>query len=268
MKEIGRAVLLSFVLSLSVVSQSLLGDDGTAGVGPGSLFRLYFIHLSCGENWLADGDGGLRKAIENAVTENGHRFRVFDSSTGNADHCEWTERFNNNDDWEGFDIVMFKSCFPASHIDSTQMLKAYKKVYRKWLMKIFKAHPDILFIIVTAPPLVPNSTDQPSADRARQFNNWLVIGFIKKYNKKNPGFNNVAVFDFFNVLANASGTDRNMLKKEYRIDEWDSHPNPKGNKEATEEFIPFLRTAVDNWADGGGVPARIQGMLRKQLPGF
>ena len=250
--QVAKRVALFGLVALFLIvyfSNGATEASGPPAAAAGTTFRLYFIHLSCGENWLANYDGGLKKAIQKAITQEGYRFQVFDSHTGNADHREWPDRFNNKNDWLKYDIVMFKSCFPASHIDSKQMFKAFKKVYRKHLMKIFRSHPEILFIIVTAPPLVPNETDQASADRARKFNNWLKKNFIRKYNRKNPDFNNVAVFDFFVVLANESDPDKNMLKEDYRIDEWDSHPNPKGNKAATKEFIPFLKQVVDIWAE-------------------
>lgn len=241
---LGSALACVFLLLNFSVAK---GSTDAAFLGEAKKLKLYFIHLSCGENWLADWSGGLRRAINNAVTPAGYKFKTYDSHTGNSSHLEWFDRFTYDNDWQAFDIVMFKSCYPASHIDSKKLLRQYKKMYRKQLMKIFKAHPDILFIIVTAPPLVPNETDQASADRARTFNNWLKKNFLKKYNKKNPGLNNVAVFDFFNVLANDSDPDCNMLKQEYRQGAWDSHPNPKGNKQATEEFISFLKPVVDNW---------------------
>jgi hypothetical protein len=218
----------------------------SAGGGqPPNTLRFYFIHLSCGENLLANDNGGLRKALSKAVTPEGRRFKVFDSSTGNTDQREWVARFNDWDDWKNYNIVAFKSCFPASDIDSNKMLKEYKKVYRKPLAKIFRDNPGILFVIVTAPPLVPNNTDQANADRARAFNNWLKGAFLKKYNRSNPEHDNVMVFDFFDVLAD----DHNMLKAEYRLDQWDSHPNKQGNKKATEVFVPLLEAATDLWAD-------------------
>jgi len=247
-----KAVLLNTLLSLAVgVHGSAIDADGRpeGNALPNSL-DFYFIHQSCGENWLAGDDGGLRKAIRKAVTTEGRRFRVFDSFTGNSDQREWPDRFNDDDDWQDYDIVAFKSCFPASHIDSNKMLKQYKKVYRKNLAKLFRTHPDILFIVVTAPPNVPSDTDQSSANRARKFNNWLKKRFIKKYDRQNPDLHNVAVFDFFNSLANSQPPDLNMLKQEYRYNEWDGHPNPKGNRAATKEFIPFLIEAVDEWAGG------------------
>jgi hypothetical protein len=233
--------LVLFLAGLLAYGMIVSARDGQ----PPNTLRFYFIHLSCGENLLANDNGGLRKALSKAVTPEGRRFKVFDSSTGNTDQREWVARFNDYDDWQNYHIVAFKSCFPASDIDSNKMLKEYKKVYRKQLAKVFHDNPGILFVIVTAPPLVPGSTNQANADRARAFNNWLKGGFLKKYNRRNPEHNNVMVFDFFDVLAD----NHNMLKAEYTGDPSDSHPNMQGNMKATELFVPLLAAATDLWAD-------------------
>jgi len=239
--------LFTLALSLLVFITGVTAHN----LGAAVKLRFYFIHQSCGENLLASGNGNLKSEINKAVTQQGRRFRVFDSSTGNSDQREWVDRFNDWDDWQNYNIVAFKSCYPASHIDSNRMLKEYKKVYRKHLAKIFRANPQILFVIVTAPPLVPNETDQASADRARKFNTWLKKSFLKKYDRKNPEHLNVAVFDFYDVLANDSPPDQNMLTTEYRTGNWDSHPNKTGNRKAVDEFLPLLLQSTDRWKDGG-----------------
>lgn len=228
--------LICFALALPI--ESFAQDDALA---PAKRLKYYFIHLSTGEAWL--GGGGLRNAIKNTKLEDGMRFKVSDSHTGNTDQREWPDRFDNFSDWQKQDIVMFKSCFPASHIDSNAMFNEYKKIYKRKLYKHFQENPDILFIIITAPPLLPNDTDKVCADRARKFNNWLKKTFIKFYNRKNPGFENVVVFDYFDCLADSS----NMLKEEYRFNDWDSHPNYNGHKHATDLFIPFFKDKVTTW---------------------
>ena len=242
-----RLRLLATALAVAFCAALVPAQDDAAEELPNRL-DFFFIHQSCGANWLSSSDGGLRNAIRRTVTTEGRRFRVHDSHTGNGDQREWPDRFNDYDDWKDYHIVAFKSCYPASHVDSNRMLKEYKRVYRKTLAKVFRENPNILFIIVTAPPNVPNETDQSSANRARKFNNWLMKNFIKKYNRKNPDHKNVAVFDFFDVLANEQPPEMNMLRKQYRHNDWDGHPNKKGNRAATEEFVPFLTEVVDDWA--------------------
>jgi hypothetical protein len=194
-------------------------------------------------------------------------------------------------------IIMFKSCFPISCIysDGTepgdpflddQSLVNYKAVYRhplgtnstytyntrsyKPLEQIFAANPDILFIPITAPSNVPFETCTEWADRARVFNNWLKNDWLSSYTTAHPTLKNVAVFDFFEVLAypnSFTGTEeytpangdttgiypvRNMTKSEYRTG--DSHPNTVANETATIIFATsptnFIDAANNNWQTG------------------
>ncbi len=163
-------------------------------------------------------------------------------------------------------IVMFKSCFPISDItaDGTepgnpfsgtqQTITNYKAVYRhpngagntylyngytyRPLEDIFAANPDILFIPVTAPPLCYTCTSDQNAHRARLFNNWLKNVWLASYRQAHPGLNNVAVFDWFDVLAyeDAHPAHPNRLKGEYGGGGTDSHPNSTANSYSTVVF--------------------------------
>ncbi|HEX3047658.1 MAG TPA: hypothetical protein VHY08_23100, partial [Bacillota bacterium] len=64
-------------------------------------------------------------------------------------------------------------------------------------------NPATLFIFVTAPPLRYDTSSNENAHRARVFNDWLKNDWLSSYNSANPGLNNVAVFDWFNILAYA-----------------------------------------------------------------
>lgn len=238
--------LIPAILIFAVVIISFAFMAEIPAVAQGQKFDVYFIHQSTGNDWLLFG--GLQEEVNKAVTNDGHSFKMHEDWSGNSDHREWPDRFKHENDWKNYDIVMFKSCFPASHIESNYMYKEYKRTYLKQMMDIFAANEDILFIIITAPPLVPNETDAKCAKRARKFNNWLKKKLIKKYNRKNPGLNNLAVYDYFNTLAADSGAEANMLRKDYRSDEWDSHPNAKGHKQATIDYMPVLKNATDLFA--------------------
>jgi hypothetical protein len=174
-------------------------------------------------------------------------------------------------------IIMFKSCFPNSDIyeDGTepgdpfgdQTLANYKAIYRhpsgaghtypnggytyKALEEVFAANPGTLFISVTAPPQC--NSDQPTdanAHRARLFNNWLRNTWLPAYNAAHPTLHNVAVFDFFNVLANPdSGAYPNRLKAAYGGTSGDSHPNATGDAAATQAFATNSPNFLDQaWA--------------------
>jgi len=174
-------------------------------------------------------------------------------------------------------IIMFKSCYPISMISangtepgnpfsSAKTLANYKAVYRHYsgynnnytynsytyqpLERIFAENPDILFIPVTAPPRhygPSDGTTDADAHRARVFNNWLKNDWLKAYNQRNPGLNNVAVFDFFNVIAYPDNHTQhpNRLKYEYGGASGNSHPNTNGNRELTRVFA----TNTDNFID-------------------
>ncbi|MBN2101101.1 hypothetical protein JW710_04415 [Candidatus Dojkabacteria bacterium] len=152
-------------------------------------------------------------------------------------------------------IVMFKSCFPNSYLggstsesvpsisdnplvgqsaDSEYHTVANAKGIYIDLLKYFETEQDKLFIVVTAPPLGRNNSDSKHSSNARAFNNWLKNDWITDYE-----YDNVAVFDFFDILT-ANG-ESNYL--EYYDDEYDDHPSMEGNRIATEEFILFLNEA-------------------------
>ncbi|EMR74680.1 hypothetical protein MBGDF03_00263 [Thermoplasmatales archaeon SCGC AB-540-F20] len=176
---------------------------------------------------------------------------------------------------DGFNqIIMFKSCYPISNIvgngtepgdpfSSTQTIVNYKAVYRhpsgpgntythndytyKPLEDVFADNPDVLFIPVTAPPLCYSCTNDENAHRARVFNNWLNNEWLDDYNDDNPGLNNVAVYDWFNFLANPDDhpTHPNRLKAEYGGTTSNSHPNALANQQSTQDFA----TNPDNFID-------------------
>ena len=176
---------------------------------------------------------------------------------------------------DGFNkIIMFKSCFPISNIvangtepgdpfSSTQTIVNYKAVYRhpngsgynythdgyiyKPLEDVFADNPDVLFIPVAAPPLCYNCTNDENAHRARVFNNWLKNEWLDDYNDDNPGLDNVAVYDWFDFLANPDDhpTYPNRLKAEYCGGSGNSHPNTLANQQSTQDFA----TNPDNFID-------------------
>jgi hypothetical protein len=174
-------------------------------------------------------------------------------------------------------IVMFKSCYPASGVgsdgtepgnpfSSTQTITNYKAVYRhpggsgntysnggyiyKPLEDIFAQNPDILFIPVTAPPLhygPSDATNNAAAHRARVFNNWLKNDWLASYNAAHPGLDNVAVFDWFNILAypDDHASHPNRLRQEYGGDGGDSHPNAAANAATTAVFATDSNNFLD-----------------------
>ncbi|MBM3122396.1 MAG: hypothetical protein FJZ97_09470 [Chloroflexi bacterium] len=186
-------------------------------------------------------------------------------------------------------IVMFKSCFPNSALEGApddppttgenplrgldpwsgaHTVANAKGIYAD-LLEVFAAHPDKLFIAVTAPPLHEDETSPEQAANARAFNRWLVEEWLADY-----PLANVAVFDFYNVLTSNAGSpdehdggseagNHHRLvdgEVEYITDQGsdtsayaypgDSHPTASGNQKASEGFVPLLDYLVQRWLGG------------------
>ncbi len=280
---------------------------------PDAPVKLIFIHHSTGENWLADENGGLGVALMNNNyfvsdtyygwngeagdnTDIGHWwdwFRGAGSTSilsalyGESAQATWFSRLSTDPGGEN-EIVMFKSCFPNSNLGggpsdaptsgdnplrsegawSDHMTVANAKGIYNDILAYFSTRPDRLFIAITAPPLGDFETDSATAANARAFNNWLVNDWLSGYNG-----NNVAVFDFYNVLtSNGGSADANDAGAEsgnhhriwngqvqhiqtsaydmsaYPSDTWDSHPSMAGNLKAAAEFVPLLNSFYNAWA--------------------
>ena len=197
-------------------------------------------------------------------------------------------------------VVLFKSCFPnssgisgnpsdppriSSSTDPNPIWGAgsgeteattvsnIKGLYRD-LLAYFAIRQDKLFILLTPPPV--NTADQfvdGSSDRARAINNWLVRHWLDGY-----PYNNVVVFDFFNVLtSNGGNINTNDLGAvggnhhrllaglvqhvvqtannyaAYTSDD-DSHPTEAGSLKGAGELVPLLNVAYHAWQGTGGRP--------------
>jgi len=264
----------------------LLGGLLPAGLraSPAPLgLKLVFVHHSCGENWLADDNGGLGAALAKAG------YFVSDTNYGwgpngigdRTDIPNWPEWFCGPDaagiltallaesethspyrrtlpDPGGPNrVVMFKSCFPNSELggkpddppngDGDLTVGGAKGVYLQ-LRKAFLARPETFFVVVTAPPV----SSRRQAKNARAFNTWLARDWLKGY----PG-KNVAVFDFYNILTGKDNHHRLVGgQEEYANDRGgntlaypsdDDHPSADGNRKATAEFVPWLDHHVRRW---------------------
>ncbi|MCJ7737689.1 MAG: hypothetical protein MUQ10_10315 [Anaerolineae bacterium] len=217
-------------------------------------------------------------------------------SGDNTDMNHWILWFNdyleNVKGWgtaNGYNqIIMFKSCYPESNVSSdgtepgdpfssSRTLANYRAVYRHPdgpghtysnsgyeylpLENIFAANPNILFIPVTAAPLhyEPDATTDDNAARAREFNNWLKNEWLTSYNAAHPGLHNVAVFDWFNLLAypDTHPDHPNRLKFEYGGSTGNSHPNATAHADSTEIFatdtdpLNFIDTAWRAFSNNG-----------------
>lgn len=162
--------------------------------------------------------------------------RDFTMKLGNDDPSDFMRIFMSSPETDttlenilSFDVILFKNCFPASKIDSEERLTRYKENYTS-MRKVFMRYPKKLFVPFTPPPFRKEMTKATYARRAREFSRWLANGFSQ-------GAKNIAVFDFFGLLADYDG----YLRREFcsRIP-FDSHPNRRANEEIAPVFVDFL----------------------------
>lgn len=219
--------------------------------------------------------GGLRRQLEHAgfvVNEASYGSRVGQKT----DIPDWPVKFatmmseiiktrlqdEQLSDGKSNRIVVFKSCYPNNEFVETTgtvdpstaaalTVPRAQAAYRS-LLPLFAAHPEILFVAMTAPPI---ADPQPaglrgkitrlmhrrpsSAYRARQFNTWLAnaeTGWLAGYPR-----DNVMVFDYYNILTNDGATDWSAYPTQGGRD---SHPSAEGNAKAGQAFVAFIREAV------------------------
>ena len=253
------ALALTLALALPAAARppvSPLADDASSPAAP---VKLIFIHHSTGGNWLADtgsheNAGGLgRPLMENNyfVSATNYGWQAAGDAIGDrTDIGNWWEWFagpgsaatmaalyaesgQNIGDFGPWPrltdpggenrIVLFKSCFPNSHLggnpgdlpttgdnplrgldawagDDIHNVANAKGIYND-ILATFGTRRDKLFVVITAPPLLSGDTDASHAANARAFNDWLVHDWLDGYPHAN-----VAVFDFFNVLTSNGGS--------------------------------------------------------------
>jgi len=222
-----------------------VSDPGPPPAG----LTMVWLHHSTGDRLL---DGGLRAALEE------NKIAFYDINYGEArvgdyvigDHTDppdFPRVFNTPAHLEALatwelrgrrhDIVMFKSCYPASNIESDAALEELKRIYRS-LLPTFRAHGRTLFIPMSTPPLVRSATTPAAAARARAFARWLTGPYAE-------GLANVQVFDLFDALAIRPGhPDENTLAPQFASSAEDSHPSRAGGQAVARLFIPWLNRAI------------------------
>jgi hypothetical protein len=256
---------------------------------PDRVVKLIFIHHSTGENWLTDGYGNLGRAL------GANNYFVSDTNYGwgpneigdRTDIPNWTEWFASDrtpiymqalfnesgqnssytrtlpDPGGENEIILFKSCFPNSELagqpndppgEYEDMTVSGAKYVYNTILQYFATRPDKLFIVITAPPRSGINALLYGAN-ARAFNNWLVNDWLRE---NNYTLNNVAVFDFYNVLTAPDAHHRyNNGQIEHLIGKSnglyypteDDHPSIEGSRKATEEFVPLLNVFYHRWQE-------------------
>ena len=188
--------------------------NGWGGINPGSpekSLKIVFLHHSCGKNLLDDGLRDKLKENNYQITSITYGDEWFGDHTDPPDFPITFDKYIDKiltwklPENQRYNIVMFKSCYPASAIKSDELLQQYKEWYKS-LVSVFKKHDNILFIPFSPPPLHPKATNKDEALRAHRFANWLK----KEYSLYS---NNIASFDFFNFLGDPN---QHTLRFKYR----------------------------------------------------
>ena len=204
-----------------------------------------------------------------------------------GDHSNKTSKHNLENPGKDIEneIIMFKSCYPNTLLrgkpkdlpapddqpdinflaDSEKHTIANAKRIYNDVLKYFKTRQDKFFVVITAPPrieLPENGTI------ARGFSNWLHYDWLKENDYQ---YNNVFVFDLFNVLTSGYNWQKSDVNEEkgnhhriwngkpqhiiqtdfhqlaYPRDGNNNHPSPAGSKKATEEFVELLNYYYNQW---------------------
>jgi hypothetical protein len=222
----------------------------------GDYTNIIFLHHSTGRNLIEQGN------VREILTESGYQFWDHDYNyiglrdpagqyTGysyivpddNTDPDGLHEIFGQNSYQQPLntlsallqhEVIVVKSCFPASNIVNEAELEQ-RKSWNLAMRDIMDQHPDKVFILLTSPPLNPAETTVEVAANARILSNWLASEDFK------GGHPNIFVFDFFDSLAEDApeAVDFNMLRQEYR-DGTDSHPNQVANETIGPIFAKFI----------------------------
>jgi hypothetical protein len=225
--------------------------------------RIIWLHHSCGQNLI--NQGGVREGLTSLGYEfydhgyNDEGLRLADGSYAGLNY----DVPGDNTDPDGlatifgqplhdpadntfshlmqYDVILFKSCFPVSNIGSDEQLAEYESYYRTIRDRIAQ-HPDKLFITVTQPPQVPGASDAGEATRARALADWL------QSDEYLGGRPNLVTFDFYGHLAGDDG----FLRPEYRMDDYDAHPNQRANQEIGPQFVGFVDQAIRGYGVSPG----------------
>jgi hypothetical protein len=245
-----RDVAIACAVMLGVLSWPCAAHAALNPNPPASPVKLIFIHHSTGEAWLNDyhGELGLELRDNNYfvsdtnsgwgpdgigdTTDIGHWWSWFSGPSRETymsalyaesdQHCSYTRL--ETDPGGPNRIVMFKSCFPNSHLGGSisdpvpdiednplRDQDAYSEYHTVPnargiyidLLDYFSQHPEKLFVAIAAPPLRSGDTSPEAAANARDFNNWLTNEWLVGY-----PLHNVFLFDFYNVLTSNGGSTR------------------------------------------------------------
>ncbi len=254
---------LAITLGTLIMLAGVLIPTQVTAVEP--LRRLFFLHHSTGRYLLEEGNAravleeiNINKSPSFTFWDHDYNYIGLSNNDGNllsysysipndntdpdGLHELWTTNNSARDSiMSRYDIIAFKSCYPASDIESEAMLEQYKVWYLD-MRDFFDQHPEKIFIVMSQPPRHRMATNTDNADRARAFATWLGT------DEYLAGHHNISYFNFFDLLAQPDdgSSTRNMLRYEYEKSHYssDSHPNTLANQNVAPLFINFMVDAT------------------------
>lgn len=247
---------------------ALLDRKSVTNLSHGAYTNVVFLHHSTGANLI--GQGRVREQFTEAGYDFwDHHYNQTGLSRPDGSRAGYSYRIpGDNTDPDGLanifaqpvyamplnalsgllqhEVIVFKSCFPASNIVSDEQLEQYKDWYLG-MRDTMDAHPDRVFVVMSPPPLNPVATTSEAATRARAFAEWLTSAEFL------DGHPNVYAFDFFDQLAedDPASPDYNMLRASYR-DGDDSHPNRAANEAVGPLFAEAVMAAARDYFERRG----------------
>ncbi len=252
--------LALFTLIIGSAAQGAQSATPTAKLA--QPLRIIFMHHSTGQGLI--DQGGVREAFTKLgyqFWDHGYNEEGLTDASGEKPGVNWDMPDDNTDPdgWQTifaqrvtkpasntlshmleYDVIIFKSCFPASDIQDDDQFENYRKYYLS-IRDVIDKYPGKLFIAFTTPPLVPDSTSPEAAARARRWAEYLTSS---EYLDGHP---NIFVFDFFSQLADQD----DYLQAKYRgEDPADSHPNELANQTVGPVFVEFVDQAVRDFRTG------------------
>lgn len=227
--------------------------------------RVIFLHHSTGEViW----NGGVRDWFASHNKTHGTRYTVEERAFPSGDPYPWenypydywniwvkhagTSAYRGEPTLEmlakSYNVVVLKHCFPVSGIEADgspsvaspdKTLANYKLQYAAIKAKL-RTFPNVRFLVWTGAALLKTETSSESADRAKQFFDWV------KTTWDEPG-DNIYVWDFF-ALETDGGK---YLVPAYSAG--DSHPNGTFAARVAPLFCQRLVDVIAGRGDTGSI---------------
>jgi hypothetical protein len=254
-------VLLSLSLFFSLASPASAADGDESVI---------FLHRSTGGNVY--GQGGVASWISDHNADQGTAYQIsersYPSSGGNYPYDYWylwvdgacasssSECLSSLA--QTYDVIIFKHCYPGSDVQldsgnpniasSTKSLENYKLQYRA-LRDLMDGFPDNRFIVWTLAPLHREATSAETAQRARQFVDWVNTEWLTEDGQPHG---NIFIFNFWGHAAesdpNPQNGQVNTLKYDYERSHTgsDSHPNQLANETIGPIFAQFIVDTIEH----------------------